>query len=399
MLPSLSEKLDKMSSISGTSTSTYKKSKSKSKKSKKFSKKEKKEKKKKKNKRHSSNDHSSSTEEKISKKKHKKRKHFSDAESTSSLSSESEDGDDEWVEKKVETLTVPLQRDDWMSGMSLATFSKDKSEKMKKIDERKHIDSYDPSKNMRELNPYWKDGGQGLPSFKKPTMDSDDETNIPTTSRNERRDVQRKSNWRKKNDRCEPTTSKSFENKRMPSPSSSSDDRSLSSEPEKIEKTKISNATELSISDFLTDQQMNELGAKIVKAEIMGNDELVAELQGKIFRAREYRKNHKDEVLAKSFERRTESHKGRRNENDEGILLTTTNGKGMSRPVSLASNESEKWGGRSSRKAKKLKIETHLDGERINYFADDSKYDIKQLVSKIIYSTMFFNTLTFLIPV
>lgn len=125
---------------------------------------------------------------------------------------------------------------------------------------------------------------------------------------------------------------------------------------------------------------MNELAAKIVKAEIMGNAEQIAKLKEKIERARKYRSEHKEKLIEMANERRQEAQRSL-NRDDENVLLTTTNSKGVSRPVTAMSNESDKWGGKAGRKVKKQKIETHLDGERVNYFGDDRKYDLKQLVN------------------
>lgn len=395
MLPSVSKKLDELSE----SSSSKKKEKKlkKSKKSKKSSKKHKKEKKKSKKKKNSSSesDDSSEDEERISKRK-QKRKHFSDAESSSSSS---ESDEDTWVEKSAKNdsaetnaeieskkkYDVPLEHDDWLGGFSsISAFSKSKEPKERKKEERKGIDSYDPGKCARELNPYWKDGGDGLPkAFAKPSYDSDDDHGPVRQSyqsnykSNER---ERQSNWRKKS---EPQSTKSSiptdkdRNRREYSRSSST---SPSRSPSPAAQSSEQSQSMASRDDFLTDQQMNELGAKLVKAEIMGNDELATQLKDKLSRARKFRSEHKNEVLAKSYERRASGSQKRR-EKEESVVLSTMNSKGQSRPVASFRDDSDLWGGRAGRKAKKQKVETHMDGERVRYFADDDKYDIKRMVS------------------
>lgn len=390
MLPSISRKIDKISDES-------KKLSKKSKKSKKLKKKLKKEKKKNKKKRRASSssesdDASSSDEERISKKR-KKKKHFSDADSSSSSSSESNETD-EWVEKsdsKKDALnqqSKSLERDDWLGGMMLPTYSKNVETKPKKKDERKDIDSYDPAKSGRELNPYWKGGGGGLPTFQKPSDDSDSYRNFS----HKHTDRPHQPNWKKKTE-TEPVAlqrrrSRSSSPKQSHRSNSSSSSQHSSPSPDRQVQVVDSQVDKQSLrSDFLTDQQMNELGAKLVKAEIMGKDELVTELKTKLDRARQYRTDHKQEILAKSFERRSEhgEPKNRKNDNkDNQVLLTATNSKGMSRPVVQTQNENDLWGGRAGRKAKKQKpVETHSSGERIRYFPDDDKYDIKQMVSEM----------------
>lgn len=390
MLPSVSKKIEESS---GCGVSKMKEKKSK--KAKKSSKKHKKEKKKKKkNKRSSSDesDDSSEAEERLSKKK-RKRRHFSDAESSSSLSSESDD--DEWVEKgngKVENepkkeYTAPIQHDDWLGGFSsISTFSKSAEPKERKKDERKGIDSYDPGKSVRELNPYWKDGGDGLPkAFAKPSYGSDDEDDRHSrhTYQVKHSDRDRQSNWKKKIEPQKPTTSTQAIQRspqRDTRGQSESSRSSSSRSPTPEQKSQPQSSQSSSRDDFLTDQQMNELGAKLVKAEIMGNDELAEELKMKLDRARKFRTEHKSEVLAKSYDRRAGGGQNKTREREESIVLTSTNSKGQSRPVSFR-NDSDMWGGRAGRKAKKQKVETHLDGERVRYFADDDKYDIKRMVS------------------
>lgn len=55
---------------------------------------------------------------------------------------------------------------------NIPTTSNHKLKTQAKIDETKKasLDTYNPSKSTRELNPYWKDGGDGLPSFNQSKM-------------------------------------------------------------------------------------------------------------------------------------------------------------------------------------------------------------------------------------
>lgn len=407
MLPSVSKKIEESSK-----SSSSKKKEKKSKKSKKSSKKHKKERKKSKKKKRSASSDSddSSAEERLSKKKHK-RKHFSDASSESSSSSNESDEEDEWVEKgsenkaKIDTDSkiikeqAPVEREDWLGGLSsIRTFSKPAQDdsKERKKDERKGLDSYDPGKSVRELNPHWRDGGDGLPkAFAKPSYDSDEEDSR-RPYRPKQNERERSSNWKKRTEHPNAASSTVTSSKgstssrthRKSSSSSSASSRSPTPEPKPTEQDK----SQASRGDFLTDHQMNELGAKLIKAEMLGKNELASELKEKLDRARQFRKEHKQEVLSKSFERRTQgAHQHNKREKEANIVLTATNSKGQSRPVASFRDDSDLWGGRAGRKVKKQKVETHLDGERVRYFADDDKYDIKRMVSD---STTSFNLIT-----
>lgn len=367
--------------------SGHKKKKEKKKKSKKSSKskKEKKEKKKRKSKKrkHSSSSDSATSSDDEPK---KRRKH------SESSDSESDSESDAWVEStftKNEKLSQeePLKREDWLGGLtSISTFSRAPKPDIHKKSETHPTIAYEPGKCSRELNPYWKNGGDGLPKqFSKPKNDSDesdDGSNYRTVQRNN----ERQSNWRKKpatEVRDAPSSSRQRDSrekdrspKRRRSRSTSS---SSSAESNKSPERKSQEPAQSERANFLTDQQMNELGAKLLKAEMLGNDDVVKELKDTLERAREYRSTQKVEILSKAFERRSNQ---KRNKNKDDVLLTETNSKGYSRPVMKnAHNDSDMWGGRSGRKAKKSKLtETHMDGERVRYFADDDKYDIKQMV-------------------
>lgn len=137
----------------------------------------------------------------------------------------------------------------------------------------------------------------------------------------------------------------------------------------------------LSNSDFLTDQQINELAAKVIKAEILGDNDRVKELGEKLSRAREFRSSYKEKQVAKAVQQGQGRNKSResRGEDEEHVLLTKSNAKGYSRPLQHGNPEADKWGGRQGRKVKKERVATHEDGERLRFFADDDKYSLKQM--------------------
>lgn len=385
-------------------------------------------KKKKKKKQTRKSSESSSAEEVIKKKKRNKRNYSSESSKSSASDKEC---DDEWVEKKQSVVPVekPIEREDWLSGMLLPTFSN--KEKDTKKDDR-NIGSYDPKTSCRELNPFWKDGGNGMPTFQKPKSDSDDDDRGRSNFSRRRETGHRTSGWRKHKDndrssQCLNSTDRSRrrsnsrdrfrkrsnsrerpgirsnsrernnirkskeekhwkksqtpehrENRsRKQSPSEREKNRDRSKSPQSKNEVTMDKQDEQSFkrANFLTDQQMNELGAKILKAEILGNDELANELKQKLEKAREYRNAHKSEILARDKAAKKDTPK-----EQEHVMLTTTNRQGVTKPLARQTKESDLWGGRAGRKKNK-KVETHSGGERVRYFADDDKYDIKQMVS------------------
>ncbi|XP_022114630.1 CWF19-like protein 2 [Pieris rapae] len=293
------------------------------------------------------------------KSKRSKQKHKADDSDTNSSAS------DKWVEK---AQNKDSGHDEWMSmsGM-IKTYTKDDI-KPKLEKPKAHIDSYNPSTSSRELNPYWKDGGSGLPQtpeqfrkakpFVKPSDDEDSffskknktedlychqQTNIATNNLN-LSDYKRSRNWRK--DREDKLKCESFE---------------------KNEETKVQKMEniEKSNSAFLSDEKMNKLGAKIVKAEIMGDHQLVCKLKEKLEAAREYRKNNPVNI----------------NE-DDGIMLISTSASGSSRPLvkNLYDGDSRSKGG-------KRKAETHDIGGRCKYFSNDDKYNLSEMFQQEKYGT------------
>lgn len=370
MLPSISQKIDKQAEKVSS-------------RSERKSKKEKKSKKKKKEKKHKKRKDSSGTEsseEELLSKKQRKKHYSSDS--------------DEWVEKGIDTkLTqrsgpevsvvqdnaAPLQRDNWMSGILIPTYSKNVVPK--KEAERSAIDKYNPSTSSRELNPFWKNGGSGLPTFKKPINDSDDESD-PRSDRSNafRKESTSLGNWRKdktyKND--DRSRSRDFQ---KPIPSKSRHRSSSGSCSEKEEAIVEPETSKSLTVDFLTDQQMNEMAAKIIKAEIMDDNEMAQNLRNRLDKARKYRDSHMNDVRNKAPQGRNKKEDG------DDILLTTTSESGLSKPLkrhgAAKYQKDDPWGGRSSKK-KQPKVQTHAAGERVRYFADDDKYDIKEMVSEII---------------
>ncbi|KAG6441094.1 hypothetical protein O3G_MSEX001629 [Manduca sexta] len=340
-------------------------------------------------------------------KSHKSKKHKSkkaEYRPKSPSSSDSSDSD-KWVEKDTSQKQDVKPRDEWMAmtGM-LKTYTKEDIKPKRTEKDKKHIDSYNPGTSSRELNPYWKDGGTGLPltsdafsktrDFIKPVDEDDYYTK---TSRSYRKDVdytsqcassssksdqswkssrfrencysdqtRRSSNWRKNDEKnkghteTSPRVYKQEEEKQIFKNTNTSTTTEFYDNPEPKEKE----------SKYLTDDKMNKLAAKIVKAEIMGNKILADELKSKLEAAREYRKQNpnidKEDV-------------------DDGVMLMTTNSVGNSRPLTKV----EKGDPRS--KGGKRKAETHVSGERAKYFGNDDKYNLAQMFQEEKYGSNYNN--------
>lgn len=290
--------------------------------------------------------------------KHKKDKHKKKNQHKKFSSSSSSSSNDEWVERKskessseddlpkedfkskelINTEAKPVERDEWMNLCTKfsSTSHLDRRKEKEEIKKRDNISKqYNPGQCSRELNPYWKDGGDGLPKFMKPSDDSSKEY-----SKRSNDGGHRSSSWRK-NKQEDPRSSSSAPATKDPVPSSS-----------KLPETEVPD---------LSGVDLNALGAKLVKAEIMGNTKLVAELKEKLEAARKAAKSSVKE---------------------DNVLLTHTDSKGYSRPVKQQRDFDEP----THKRAKK--VQTHQDGERMRYFADDDKYSLKQMFENEKYNTI-----------
>ncbi|KAM7349009.1 CWF19-like protein 2 homolog [Cochliomyia hominivorax] len=392
MLPSVEKKLKKKSKES--KKSKRKKEKRKHKRSKKKSSKKRKQSSTEEECRDSSDSSSTSDESDSSSsgddfKRRKKSKKSKKLHSKSKRSSSSEIDSDETNNKpnkvEVKKADEPLQRDSWMTdAIMLKTYSKERIEN--KPNEKQQIDAYDPAKSSRELNPYWKSTGTGLPAFKKPKDEDDYDSNKTQKSIYSYNSCSSKG-WKKQSEQMKlPDTLPTYRKKSM----SSSDDHGSSSdgEEEKEPKKEKNENCSLSTSEFLTDQQMNELGAKILKAEIMGNMSLANELRDKLEKARTQRNIFKERQKSAYLVGKQNSKKVEEDKEDEYILLTHTDQMGNTRPLPSSKyvDPRDLYGGRKKQKQKR--IDTHNEsGERIRYFADDDRHDLKQMFEREKYSS------------
>lgn len=305
----------------------------------------------------------------------------------SSNSSTSES--DEWVEKELEKRPRALtEREDWMSMTGvLKTYTKDDLKPKQEVKDKKHIDSYNPATSSRELNPYWKDGGTGVPetaesfrkrrTFVKPS-NHDDFYTKPSSSResSHHRDDRTSSRHDRHNDREFKSRRSRHEDESYNQRKSWNWKRSSEQQEEKeVEQprqetrhtspdagpSKALMADKPKDTKYLSDEKMNKLGAKIIKAEILGDTKLVEELRAKLEAAREYRKQNPDAGK----------------EEEEGVMLIATNSAGNSMPLAKGDR------GDPRSKGGKRKVDTHMDGQRAKYFGNDDKYSLSQMVSLV----------------
>ncbi|XP_076184311.1 CWF19-like protein 2 [Aptenodytes patagonicus] len=118
----------------------------------------------------------------------------------------------------------------------------------------------------------------------------------------------------------------------------------------------------------LSEEEMNRLGARIVKAELMGDMELASKLQAELENARKLRETQ-GQIPAK-YGREASSSQG------EQVVLVRTDQSGRAWPVTAPTEPQEPKGGRRKRQM----VPTHIDKERVRYFHDDDSMTLKDLV-------------------
>lgn len=215
--------------------------------------------------------------------------------------------------------------------------------------------------------------------FQKPGEDTRERSSSKSTQRGSLSSSSSSSNnrWQKKGYQ-QPVREQQQAGRRSPSPSSSS--TSSSSEDEAASqppKTTTAGQGEAPLPTQLpapapptplTDKEMNELAAKIMKAELMGNDAQATKLKARLEAAREVRATGAGSGGAGPGESSSPTEKV--------VVLTRTDSRGVSRPVLGAEAESGK--GR-----RRTKVKTHgQDGQRARYFPDDDQHSLKHMFER-----------------
>ncbi|XP_030056116.1 CWF19-like protein 2 [Microcaecilia unicolor] len=127
-------------------------------------------------------------------------------------------------------------------------------------------------------------------------------------------------------------------------------------------------------TQILSEEEMNKLGAKIVKAELMGNMDLASNLKEQLEKARQQRERQTQIPL---LTKKTET-EPRSLQEDHEVLLVRTDQSGRAWPVNAMTQPPEPKGGRRKRQM----ITTHVDKERVRYYQDDDNQTLQDLVKK-----------------
>ncbi|XP_077749440.1 CWF19-like protein 2 isoform X2 [Canis aureus] len=119
-------------------------------------------------------------------------------------------------------------------------------------------------------------------------------------------------------------------------------------------------------SHILSIDEKNKLGARIIKAEMMGNMELAERLKAQLEKANKF----KETITQKSAKK-----SGVENE-DQEVILVRTDQSGRVWPVNTPGKPLEPKGGRRKRQM----ASTHEEKERVRYFHDDDNLSLNDLV-------------------
>ncbi|XP_057604598.1 CWF19-like protein 2 [Hippopotamus amphibius kiboko] len=118
---------------------------------------------------------------------------------------------------------------------------------------------------------------------------------------------------------------------------------------------------------ILSVDEKNKLGAKIIKAEMMGNMELAEQLKAQLDKANKF-----EDTITKIPSKKS----GVENEDQQEVILVRTDHSGRVWPVDTPGKHLESKGGRRKRQI----ASTHEEKERVRYFHDDDNLSLNDLV-------------------
>nr|KAF6342711.1 CWF19 like cell cycle control factor 2 [Pipistrellus kuhlii] len=144
----------------------------------------------------------------------------------------------------------------------------------------------------------------------------------------------------------------------------SSRDDSLRKEHLQNTKSSFSGHFEDESVHILSVDEKNKLGAKIIKAEMMGNMELAEQLKAQLEKANKF----KETISSKKS--------GIENEDQQEVILVRTDQSGRVWPVNTPERPLDSKGGRRKRQM----ASTHEEKERVRYFHDDDNLSLNDLV-------------------
>ncbi|XP_054989670.1 CWF19-like protein 2 isoform X2 [Sorex araneus] len=117
----------------------------------------------------------------------------------------------------------------------------------------------------------------------------------------------------------------------------------------------------------LSTDEKNKLGAKIIKAEMMGNMELAEQLKAQLEKANKF-----TETITQVSSKKSEV----KGEDEQEVVLVRTDRSGRVWPVSAPAQPAESSGGRRKRPM----ASTHEEKSRVRYFHDDDDLSLDDLV-------------------
>uniref|UniRef100_A0A1A7WB14 CWF19-like protein 2 n=2 Tax=Iconisemion striatum TaxID=60296 RepID=A0A1A7WB14_9TELE len=127
---------------------------------------------------------------------------------------------------------------------------------------------------------------------------------------------------------------------------------------------------------LLSEEEMNKIGSKLIKAEMMGNTAMIEKLKSQLEAAHKAKENHAARI--KQHERAESKTVAGCSSEDQEVLLFRTDPSGRAWPVKGPSGPQEPHGGRR----KKKPMETHVDGQRVRYFQDDDGVGLQEMVRR-----------------
>nr|XP_054294788.1 CWF19-like protein 2 isoform X2 [Pongo pygmaeus] len=199
--------------------------------------------------------------------------------------------------------------------------------------------------------------------FRKPTKNS--EERLTSWSRSNGREDKKHSNQK-------PSETSTDEYQHVPEdPREKSQDEVLRDDPPKKEhlldtKSTFAGSPEHESIHILSVDEKNKLGAKIIKAEMMGNMELAEQLKVQLEKA-----NKLEETITQIPKK-----SGVENEDQQEVILVRTDQSGRVWPVNTPGKSLESQGGRRKRQM----VSTHEEKERVRYFHDDDNLSLNDLV-------------------
>ena len=285
-------------------------------------------------------------------KSHKKRKDEPRWKKTDSDSNSEPDSSGVWVDSQTEQReTEPVtemdrptdeqyRRDAWMLAPLPSTKMFDTKKKEQKERREAEPDDYRPSYHSLELNPFWKDGGSGLPEVHVDGQ-SVPKLHAPTSEISPPSSAERS--------RCGAKRS-----------------------PCGAEKSPCgTECREAETESLVTDSQLNKLGARATRAELMGDNELAAKLRAEL-------KDLQEKKLSQGKRQMKQDESG-----EETVLLTHSDSHGNIHPFSSSHDNSDRHRHRGAHRRKHGKDASYgKDGKRSRYFADDDDYNLQDLIAQ-----------------